>query len=503
MTKPQYPFAFDALPRPGKFGLPLLEAAVKEAIADRKVPPKMPYFTAASVYCALAQLTSDVSKPVGGTSGVGAYMLVIADSGERKTAIRNDFFSPLDKVTGELKTQFEKEKKEFEIHQRNWKREESALAALRNAARKKGQDPEVIRKATEEHDELKPAHPREMKLTMKGTTMEALMRALSDYPCIHLYSGDCSGLLKSMILPNAPALCDVWSSEPINEPRATVEDYYCEDPRANLFLMMQEKPLPKILASEIGQNADDCGFFSRFFISDCESTQGSRFISVESLCEAPSEHHRNRYRANVEKLLGEGIQAMKTPEFQRRKLKFSELSAHMWINYANYVEEQCQKGRRYEHARDHASKLPDNAARLAAAFHVCERFKGDEIGLECLAAAIVFCNESSIDYIKKFSAQSKLEQDAMLLYEWLVKKLRDEPAGKTYGRIAQNHDLNQISKLMKRARCQRMRGERIYPLLDILESKGLLTYWDEPTTNGRSRSMIRLTDPLDLPSPEN
>lgn len=493
MSNLQHPFPSDVLPKAGYFPLPKLQAAVQECLNERKVPLKMPYFTATAAYCAAAQPLADVITPTGGKLGTNIYVLLGAMSGEGKTKVRFDFFRAFDEVNSELKRQFKQAEAHYQEQEYRWKREGQVLSAELAAAPQIGLNSEAIQLRIDEHYRRKPAKPCELALSMKEPKYASLLRALTDFPCTTIVSGDCAKYLRTTILPFDTLFCDTWSYEVIDDPRVSVTSYYREDPRLAMLLMIQPNKLATILKSALGQEGLDSGLFARMVYCNAERTSGGRFLDID-IVEKPAETRcRDEFNRNLKELLLEGAHALATPGYHRRQLRFSRDAAKLWVHYFNFVEEQRQPGGRYEMAIECAARLAENVARMAAGFHVAERFEGDEIGMECLVCAIAICDESANDYMETFVPEDPDAADAMHLYEWLVEKLRTQPT-RNGGRIPRELDFQYVSTVSRRSPSRRMRGKSIHRPLAVLVQKKLIEVLSVPVGRGQTAEKIRLID---------
>lgn len=492
MTKFKHHFPFDQLPELRSLPLRRFDAAAEECTIARQVPCKLSYFTAAAACCAAAQTLVDVAKPEGGTVGTNVYALISAASGERKTDVRRDLFGAFDQIDIELKAQFARESTEYDAHLRSWHRIEKALAYELKSA--KGPEKDGVLQQMDDHDMRKPVAPAEMRASLKEPGMAPLKRAMSDFPCISIISGDCATYLREVILPNDTMFCDTWSGEKIDDPRITVASYYCEQPRLTCLLMIQPEKFEPILESKNGKGAIDSGYFGRTLFCNAGTTQGTRFLNLEVHSASVGSNHRDVFTRNITELLLEGVDAMRATKYQRKVLRFNEEASRMWKLYYNYVEEQRGVDGRYYKIGDFANKLPDNVARMAAAFHVTERFEGVEIGIECLMTSILMWDESSKDYAETFTRVDPDEADAMLLYSWLKEKLLDEPARQGI-RVARQYQFHYVSTVSQFAPSRRMRGKSIHPLLAILARKGLISIHFDPVGRGQAAEKIRLLTP--------
>lgn len=84
-----------------------------------------------------------------------------------------------------------------------------------------------------------------------------------------------------------------------------------------------------------------------------------------------------------------------------------------------------QPGKHFSNARDHASKLAENIARVAAILHHFEGFSGD-ISLDTLRAAAQLCELSSEHFMQVFVPPPQELVDAKVLDEWLTYRCRKQ-----------------------------------------------------------------------------
>lgn len=493
MSKLKHPFPFNLLPKAGQFPLPRFQAAVQECLNERKVPLKMPYFTAVAACCAAAQSLADMITPTGGKLGTNIFVLVNAISGEGKTNVRRDFFRSFDEANSELKRLFNQAIARYQEDMYAWKCEGQVLSAELAAAPQMGLSAEAVRLRIDEHSGRKPSCPCELHLSMKEPNYASLLRALTNFPCTTIISGDCAKYLRSTILPFDTTFCDTWSYEVIDDPRVSVASYYREDPRLSMLLMIQPSKLNTALNSALGREGLDSGLFARMVYCNAERVGGGRFLDIDIISDAIRTSCRDEFARNLTELLLEGANAMATPGYARRELRFNKEAAELWVRYFNFVEEQRQPGGRYEKAMECAARLAENVARMAGGLHVTERFDGNEVGVECLLSAVAICDESSKDYVDTFVPEDPEEEDAMRLYDWLIEKLRNQPA-QDGTRLRRELDFTYVSTVSQYFPSRRWRGKNIHRLLAILAQKKLIEKKFVPVGRGQTAERIRLID---------
>jgi hypothetical protein len=166
-----------------------------------------------------------------------------------------------------------------------------------------------------------------------------------------------------------------------------------------------------------GEAARGSGLWARFLVCQPKSTQGSRQVEGVTISREHSEKFADRLADYVER----NVELLDRIKPQRVIVAFSPEAAQRWVSLSNEIESQISPDGRLNSASDHASKLADNVARLAALFHCFENFEGD-ISLSTLNLAINVGNWYSSEFLKLFDAKGEGEIDADELFDWLKKQ---------------------------------------------------------------------------------
>jgi putative DNA primase/helicase len=149
-----------------------------------------------------------------------------------------------------------------------------------------------------------------------------------------------------------------------------------------MALQVQE-PTLRAFFQKTGVLARGSGFLARFLIAWPESTQGFRSFS-DAPENWPALEAFNRCIATIldqqVPITAEGIL---TPHM----LSLAPDAKAAWVRYHDDVERSLAAGGALFDVRDVASKSADNAARLAALFHIFERGHADAIGLDAFNGA--------------------------------------------------------------------------------------------------------------------
>ena len=464
-------FPFDKLPQFGAFPLPIYQGAVNEVIRAHRVPSKLAHYCALTAAGTLAQMCADVKKPAGGIVPTSVYVMLDGKSGERKSKVDQEFFSEFRRPSAAQRNRYLDELDAHKVREKIWKCKNKVLMGALAKACANVMNTEAIEESLFKNAAEKPKEPRELKLIYNDVTIEALKNKLDQSPNATLLSSDGKKILKDFLLQNDADLNQMWSDEEIDVERKTVRSYRLKGVRVSFSVMLQREALSRIMLDK-GKQGQESGFFARVIFSDVGSTQGDRLIDI---IENPIPN-LDAFNARVATVMTEYFEAIVAGNYSRRLLTMSAEASRVWIAYFNYVESNNKAGGRYEKAGDHASKLADNVARVAAGLHVLEGFEG-EIGMDCLLCAIALCNEASKDYMKHLAPKDQDEIEADALKDWLIEKFVSKPARWV-----------ETNKVLQCAPSRMRSAKKIHRYLEILERDKFLTVW--PTGSGGRKCAV-------------
>lgn len=182
--------------------------------------------------------------------------------------------------------------------------------------------------------------------------------------------------------------------------------------------------------ADSGSIARGSGFFARFLLAHPNSTQGTRFLSVE---EAGADRHQqhtylNLFYGRLDRLLAQGNDNCRNgvlPDLPT--LTLSPEARAVWVQYHNDVETELRTGGDMQDYKDIASKSADNAARLAGLFHL---FNGgdvlDAVTADTMQAACVLAGWHLYESRRFFNEVAVPDDvnNAALLSRWLVEYCR-------------------------------------------------------------------------------
>jgi len=402
---------------PSLIGLPLINAAVGEVRANVKAPMPLIFSTALTAISLALQGLYDVRKPLGGCVPCSLMILIIANSGERKSTVENIFLTAVRRFQSQMAERYEGDISVWKNQIKIWELKDKAIQKAIATFTFKGKATIEVERQLYEHSRVIPKKPKKFKMLYDDTTSQALFRGLyQDLPSAGLISGEGLGVLNGPALNDLPKQNSLWSGDPIAVDRVTSESYQLDDARLTVAMMVQESGF-KVYLEARGEAARGSGLWARFLVCQPKSTQGSRQIEGVTTSREHTERFADRLAGYVDRNVG----LLDKVKPRRAVVDFSPEAVQRWVNLSNEIESQISPGGRLNSASDHASKLADNIARLAALFHCFEKFEGD-ISLSTLNLAIEVGNWYSTEFLRLFDIKGNGEIDANELFDWLKKQ---------------------------------------------------------------------------------
>lgn len=103
---------------------------------------------------------------------------------------------------------------------------------------------------------------------------------------------------------------------------------------------------------------------------------------------------------------------------ERSVVRLSPEAQSYWVRLYNEIESNLKVGGRFEHARDHGSKLAENIVRKAALLTYIELGEGEDIPLRILKDAERIAFYFSDVYLRCFAVQPEYLKDLQALSEY-------------------------------------------------------------------------------------
>lgn len=408
--KIQFPISLGYMPN--LQAAPLLDVAMKEAELMLQAPNGMIVLTQLSAIAIALQGLINVEMPIGKKVPVSLFALTVAGSGERKSSTENLFTAGIKSVQKEHEFEYERQLKEYKISVDLYNHLKLKLKKLCSL-----DDVNVNQQIFNQMVDLskqEPIKPKAPKVLYEDTTVEALLDGLKmAQPNAFLGSSEGGIILDGRTASATPYFNALWSGDDINVSRKTQESLNLSDRRLSIHIMVQPDTF-QLFSGKENNNLRDNGFFSRTLVCSPLSTCGYRQINGFT-------HTNEGIKAfnNKLKMLLEASLAMKDFR-QRHTIVFSPEAKNIWLDIYNDIEAHMAPGGMFEVAKDHASKLPENIARVAALIHCFEYSYEQEISPESLWLAVELVSFYSRDFMMLFCPPPKYVKDANVLLSWLL-----------------------------------------------------------------------------------
>jgi len=367
----------------------ILGRTIKECSLITQASNPLIISTALSAVAIALQGHINVELPIGKICPVSLNLLTCADSGERKSTVEKLLNRGVRNFQLKQENSYRESliKYEFlkEIHDIKIRKIKKKLC--------RGTEVDVDEQLNEllKHEGQKPEMPKSPIIIYEDTTTEALMTGLkNDSPNAYLGSSEGGVLINSALMSSTPVLNAIWSGDDVSVARKTTDSFTLLDVRLTTHIMIQTQPFMRFVQKSQGAVRDN-GYLSRFLVcfptpvSGYRQTSGIRF----------EEEFINIFHQKIEGFLDE------IPS-SRHLVEFSDEAKDIWLKIYNDIEIKMAPGAIYANAKDHASKLAENIARVAALIHYFEHPFDSKISVEALRMAVNLVSYYSLFFMMFF-----------------------------------------------------------------------------------------------------
>lgn len=412
------PYPVDALPA-------TIRQAVEEVAAFTKAPLPLVASSALAALSLAIQAHVDVKRAEGLTSPVSLYLLTVADSGERKSTCDSFFMKAIRDYESIAQEKSKPLVKEYQAEIAIWEEKcrgvKDQIRTLTKANKPTGE--QELQLSNLEHE--KPLAPLVPRLVYCDATPEALKWSLAKvWPSGSIISSEAGlvlgshGMANDSVMRNLATLNQLWDGSSIPTERRGSESFTVRNARLTVALQVQEVTLKHFLDRSNGL-ARGTGFLARFLTAWPESTQGNRFFS-----EPPESWlHLAKFNMRISEILNQEVTIDKNGGLSVLQLSLSPEAKKAWICFHDVIEAELGVGGELSEISDVASKIADNAARVAALFKVFNHGAAGTIGFNEFenASRIVAWH---LHEAKRFFAGLALsddQADVVKLDSWLVR----------------------------------------------------------------------------------
>ena len=419
------PYPVDALPEG-------IRGAVEEVANYIQAPVPLVASCALSSLSLTAQHLVDVRRDEQLRGPVALYFLTIAESGERKSSVDAAFMAPLKAWQRQRAQELKPEVDTYKGAHATWESEREGVRNAIKTAAKKGPIPDNLRRRLDQLQASEPQAPRVPWLFLGDETQESLAwRLHAQWPSAGLVSSEAGVIFgghamgADKALGNLSLLNVLWDGGEHSVGRKTSQSFTLRGARLTCGLQVQEAALLGFI-ERVGPLARGTGFFARFLIARPQSTQGTRIYR-----EPGPMPRLQAYCGRLRQMLEPPVPIADDGTLSPTLVCLDADAKRAWIAFQDALELELVEGGELQDIRDVASKAAENAARLAALFHIHANGPGTG-GLEVMAEN--FERASRIMAWHVLEAQRFLGElalpadlaDAVRLDAWLIARCRQE-----------------------------------------------------------------------------
>ncbi|WP_337264562.1 MULTISPECIES: YfjI family protein [unclassified Serratia (in: enterobacteria)] len=450
---------------------------VTEVISGRtQAPVELIMGTCLSAMSLASQALVIFQYSDGRVSPVSLYNVVIAESGERKTAVFNQVMKPILDFEKQAQKAYLEQVNLYDANLQAWKAINKSIIKLIRKNEEQRLDNTAEQERLRVHYTKKPEPPKLPKLIYNDATYEAIVKGLSEnIGSAGLFSDEGGGVLNGRALNNSPFFNQLWDGASFDIERKD-HRLVINDSRFVMLILTQLNEFDSFIRKR-GERTIGNGFFARCLWSVTTSTQGQR--NYQSGIKSDDDDLEHFYK-RINELLT--LTAENTPP---KILHFSHESEVYFTEFQRHIENQIMIDKNKHNALPGIlSKIPENVVRLATLIHFFCEFEGKEID-KCTLEHVIFAVKYYYGQIVNLLTQvvGKEDRDAKILHHWLLKN----PI------IPGN-----VSQCMAKTRVRRYGpyqlrdGTRLDRALKILEEHGHISISRERNHNGSITQMINI-----------
>lgn len=452
----------------------LIKNAMIEAAQFTQAPDALVGSAILAAVSLACQNSINVQRFEGLSGPCSLIVLILAESGERKSAVDNLATKAFQDFDEEQIAQIKLHSAQHKAICTTWNIELKVIQSAIEKAIIKGQDTTELTQRLEELYKREPAAPICRRMLYGDTTSPGFKYQLRHKSTsVGIFSDEAKVVVNAGVLNDMAMLNKAWDGGKMHITRRTSESFDVTDARVTTSLMFQPDIFRKAFR-EGKSDAREVGYLARTLIAYPLSTQGSRFKYDPT---APLIHLAH-FNKRISEILHQNMVAIATNTHERKTLKFSNDAQQAWLKGYNNTEFLLGPGGYLSDIKDFGAKYADNVARLAALFHYFEGEDGDEISLNTLGQASTICQWYLNEFKRLFSPPVQLpaipqeELDAMVLERGLIRYFVKH---RCYW-VDKSH-LEKLGPIRPVARLQ--------PAINVLIQRGLLSNITQPPLPGR------------------
>jgi hypothetical protein len=390
----------------------MIWAAIVEVCLNTQAPLRMVIMCALAAFSTISQGLYDVRSPLGSLHALSLNILIKGLSGERKTTVDRYLTSVISSFVSIINSKIDQANESVKSDLEKWELENAILKAAYKRAKRQGES-HAEEEALDRHQALKPQELDFLAMIHDDFTMSALLYSLcANMPVASIVTSEGAKVLDDANMKNIPFLNKLWDGGPVQVSRISRESFWLEDPRLSTAIMIQPDVADKII-SKRHDELRSSGYFSRALFCYPLSNIGKRHIGVTK----QYDEKIKTLNARLGVLCIDLLMSLSNST-ARKVLELDQEAEQLWLDFANHLESQMGPGGIYHSATDLASKMAENALRVAGTLHAIE-FGDGPISSRTLGVAIEICVECSKDFLSCFVPPPQDVVDGQRLHKYL------------------------------------------------------------------------------------
>jgi hypothetical protein len=424
-TEAERPYPIEALP-------PIIAKAIQEYRAYGQQPLPLIACSALAGVSLAAQGLADVARDQRLVGPISLHFSVVAMSGERKTSADRVFNKPLRDWVAERCEALQPDADRARAELAAWEAErDGLLAKIKSDSGKRAAGSEVDIAALKSClVELEAGRPDQLimpSLFYEDTNAQRLAVDLAvGWPSASLWSDEgglvvgSHGMSDDNLMGFLGLLNRLWDGQPFERRRMTAPSAIVKGRRLTVSLMMQDVVFARLASAADGASRG-MGYIARLLMARPASTIGARpYRASPDGMPALDELHRRLRELLDLPLSTEGAGLVLLPPV----LGLSPPAFTVWRSLHDEVEMELSRAGEFGSIPDIGAKIAENAARIAAQFHLVAQGPSGSIDAATMegAAAVAIWHLNEARRIVGTNGKPQDAADAELLSVWLVRQ---------------------------------------------------------------------------------
>lgn len=381
--------------------------AIEEVVRHVQAPVALIAMEFLANMSASTQGLYDVHLPTGQTCPTSLYLAVIAESGERKTAVHHRVAAPLYEFDREREAKHVADRKQYELAITIWEDVNKGLRRQLTKLTRDGESVEELCRQLAEHTAAKPEKPRKRRLMRQDVSARGTMDALEgDGESIAFFEDEGENVIKGGAFQQTGRINDAWGgSKTLTIDRGYGVSIVARNPRVTVSFMIQPLVLEEYLHKR-GKYMRGSGHWARYLMAYPPSTQGTRFTYdlKKEWIQLP------KFHARMCELLNKSGRRIDAGAVERVILEFDEDAMVKWHEFSNTIESQLTTLGYLHDIKDFSSKSMEIVGRIAALFHVFSKQEG-KISVDTLNRAVRVVDWHIHEFKRLFSPELAIPQE--------------------------------------------------------------------------------------------